>query len=291
MLDRDHWPHLNILDLQYIKPVTHQLHQVVQLISTLGKHYAPHCKDDSHTNMGWDIDQEWMIGIPLTEALNTQLAIHPVSMRLVFLQADQIIAETSFLHKTQQECLEWIIGVFQNQGISVQGLTIDIHYDLPDHPVANGGIYEMLPLRGYQGFSKLKTIGKMALTIVMDQFPEASSACIWPHHFDLGTYIPLVQSTTGEISKSITVGMAIADQYSSSPYLYLNPWTANNEYHSQPLPQISGPAFWHQKDFISAFLKVEDLLALPKKDQQIEVILRYFEEAMVGAHQILNISF
>ena len=290
MLDRDHWPQLDIIDLQYIKPVTHQLHQVVQLISALGKQYAPNCKDDSHTNMGWDIDQEWMIGISLSEAQHTQLAIHPVSMRLIFLQSDQIIAETSFLNKTQEECLKWIKSVFQNHGIPVQQLTIDIHYDLPDHPVANGGTYEMLPLRGYRGFSKLKSIGKMALTVVTNQFPQASSTCIWPHHFDLGTYIPLAQNEAGEVTKSITTGMAIADQYSSSPYLYLNPWDSNDHLHTTPFPTITGPAFWHQKDFISAFLKVEDLLSFPKKDQQIEVVLRYFDEALNGAHQLLNIS-
>lgn len=287
MLSKDHWPIISIEALPEIDLVSRQIHQLSQLIAALGKYFGEEKSDDSHTNLSWIASKNWLIGQPIDQFNGINLGIAPIEQTLFLISGKDRMMH-SFPGRNLTDSLEWVKEALKALGYEAEAYNLDMHYDIPGHPLKEGARAEMIAQEVYQGFCDLNTWSQLALSYLTNQFEQAHPIRIWPHHFDMATYIPLGKKEDDKISTSITAGVGIPDQYYACPYLYLNPWAADKLIAPDHLPATRGLGNWHTEDFISFVLPLTKLFDQPI-DQQIQAVQTYFDEAVNAAHQVLNI--
>ena len=283
------WPDYHFTSSEKLKEVTRQIHHAVQLLAMAGKALSKHQIDDSHTNLGWNPDEKSFESHFLIENEAFYLSLYVENISVAFNKNDREISRFSLLGKTQQDGINWVKENLEKIGIDKSTYHYNLHYDLPSHPIAQNGYYSNLGIEAYESFSSIRTIGHLVMNWVVDNFDQADPVCTWPHHFDIGTYIPLIKENN-EVQKSLTIGLAIPDQYCENYYFYVNHWSKQENLDYTNLPALPEYAFWNRKDFVGAILPITELVKLNEPQGQIDRCKKIISEAINASLQILDIN-
>ncbi len=253
------WHELVVPDIRSLEPVRDQLHNAVQFIAAAGKYIIESRPDDSHTSMSWDSDLSLFLSEPITSGSGFYIALSPASFELSILDKQKNIIESCSLDQKNREfILMWMKSSLGKLGINIDNLSLKLHYDIPDHPLAHGANFEKGAAKNFTIFSDLYANAAAALRAVRKSIPASSAVRCWPHHFDIATLITLDPEKDSGSARSIGIGMSPGDSSITQPYFYINPWPAPDK--SINLPEIKGPASWHTEGWVGVVLPISEII-------------------------------
>lgn len=289
MLSSDNWPQLAITEIYGLNRATEQVHRAVQFISMAGKFFLEHLPDESNTNMGWDMENRRLYGHTLPSG--HRLSVHPESLTLqVIGEQNSVVAQLPLEEKTWEDGVEWVKKTFQTFGVDTSAYRMDIHYDIPDHEIHHGASFQTTSEMNFNAFSTARDIGDQVMKAWASPFEYATDVRSWPHHFDIGSYIPLTKDEAGETVKSITIGLAIQDAYVDEYYFYITHWNRDGEVSYEHLPELPASGYWNRKHFTGAFLKLSDLIQGSDTNKQIDKINRFMRAGILASMELLGIN-
>ncbi len=221
-----HWQKLEAIDPRRFEPAEQQLHWAAQFIAMAGNSYLPSQPDDSHTNMGWEAGTARICGQLLREeGVQVQVGIDVPGFRLLVLEENgQELAAAGLHGRTREELRQWLEVQLSHLELPSVPLAYVSHYELPDHPLGHGAVFETPDPDLLEAWAAQRTNAQTLLRELAAEHPSASGVRIWPHHFDTGTYIPLMRDEDGSDTHILGAGLAVTDLVANQPYLYVFGW-------------------------------------------------------------------
>lgn len=281
-----YWPGINLNNTQNLNETTNQIHYAAQFLAAAGVAFVEHQADDSHTNIGWDKDRSQFMGHSFSKAdLHLALQIQHLELQLHDTN-HQVLAKMSLIDKTQADGINWIRETLNKQGLVVDDFSLNLHYEIPEHPLASGTKFSVSD-EDAAAFSAVRTIGDIILREHSKPYEHASSIRTWPHHFDHGSYIPIAFDEAGNVIKSFSIGLAIHDNVIPEHYFYITHWIkGRNADHSQ-LPKLPSNGYWNREQWTGAVLKISDIAKLNSSEQKA-AIDAFMQTGIEASLQLLN---
>jgi len=123
--------------------------------------------------------------------------------------------------KNRDEALEELRNSVNQIGLDGSLLKNIDHYTIDkDHPIQQGATFQKPDEEALRTWHSLYSNARFVMRHASKAFESADEIRIWPHHFDIGTYIPLNE----EGSKAIGMGLAIPDSVVNDFYFYIYGW-------------------------------------------------------------------
>jgi len=264
--------------LKGINKATEQIHVAAQFISMVGEFFTAKQADGSHANMGWLGIKEKFISNTFGPENQYVMELSPELMQLTILDIhDKHWHELNLKGVTQKEGVKWVRGIMKKHQLEgAKKYKIAPPYDLPAYAIFKDKKFKKSPKKAFVGFSKLRSWGEYFVNKHKMRFEFASPTRTWPHHFDHGSYVPLVKLKSGEVSKSISLGLAIHDGMIDEPYFYISAWQKGKELDLSKMKDLS-TGYWLNEGFKGAVLPVMDLVDELNFENRIDA---YFTEAI-----------
>ncbi|HDO26783.1 MAG TPA: hypothetical protein ENH02_01575 [Bacteroidetes bacterium] len=286
-MNKNNWKELTVNRFDDLVKASNTLHHAAQFIAYAGKHLISEEADDSHTSAMWVPEKNLLAGRPI-KSVSTELRIALHYPALVLMVTDTDLNELGTVEmngKTKQEVLTWLKNQLRELGVDVRALTDKIHFEIPPHDVENGGVYKLDQPDLFAELAGYRTNGHLVLTHFAEQFDTASPVLVWPHHFDEGSYIPLIFEN-GEATGSVSIGLAVADHYYNNPYFYVTAWKKEG-INYEDKPGSNSPGRWHTHEWTGQVLEGKSLAGL-NKDKQQEAAVDFMYQALNNATQLVG---
>ncbi len=193
------------------------IHQLCQTIAKVNRTYVPAKKDDSHTNLYFDATEIRIFG----RWFEVDGRKYIFSLRLSRLSYELlndrqlVVASISAAGKTIAEIESEMELIFKNLGVSTNGLTSTLHYEITVYDFIENTFSE-LDTNSLDQWIYYRGIANHVCSDLLGLAQINEEIRIWPHHFDTGIYI--------EPNDAIGVGFGLAmeDSMVGDPYFYLS---------------------------------------------------------------------
>jgi hypothetical protein len=205
----------------------------VQLVAAVGRSLVPPRPDDGHTSLQWA--DGLLVGESVTGPRPWRAGLHPSDLSLSVVRDSELVGHFALAGRTREEAFAWLTGVTRTLGIEAGRLKIDAPYKISDHPVGAGAPF---PSAGAPGFAELArwfADGDALVRAVAAAWPGAAPVRVWPHHFDVGSVLPLGTPQDAE-PPSIGIGLSPGDEGIAEPYLYATLWPVPDAHSLPALP-------------------------------------------------------
>jgi hypothetical protein len=263
------WQELSISDIAALIPVREQLHYAVQFIAAAGKYLTDPKPDDSHTSLSWHQNTSSFIGQDIENEKPYRFSLKPATLELGLCDAHlNPIKSIAIDQKSREDILDWMKISLSELSVNASTLRLEMHYDIPDHPIAHGNTFEYTNPEYFNFFSKVYSNADSLLTAIMNSIPESSIVLCWPHHFDIATLISLDADKDPEHARSIGIGLSPGDSEFEHPYFYISPWPYPDK--SVKLPDADGPGTWHTKSWTGRLLELPAILGNNAQQKIVE---------------------
>ncbi len=120
--------------------------------------------------------------------------------------------------------------------------------------------------------------GEALLRGVAEGWAGAAPVRVWPHHFDVGSVLPLGPAA-GESAPSIGIGLSPGDEGIDEPYLYVTPWPA-----PETLPELPAGGRWHREGWTGAVLTGSEIVAAGAGEPQVALATAF----LTGTVEVLR---
>ncbi|NND62454.1 MAG: hypothetical protein HKN48_04610 [Flavobacteriaceae bacterium] len=189
------------------------MHLASQYLATAGKCFLEKKDDDSHTNLGFDIDSMRLSTHPFNENGEILcLNYHRFSLEWMDDSGVEEFLLNEMPHAATIDWLKHISEVKLNKPY-----TYDLHYDLPYEIDANF-TFKLTSSDELKKLIDLRILAEKVLKAVVNEEKIDSTIRIWPHHFDTGAYGPLPENS----KISVGMGLAIPDSVCDDHYFYVS---------------------------------------------------------------------
>lgn len=285
---KDNWKVLSGASPASIEPAIELVHRGSQFISMVGKFYIENQPDDSHTNMEWLDDKQVLAGNWAGSPKgNFRFAIRPKDLTLVMHDQDmKVVDECALNGLTNSQILDWVKIHLIQFDVDADLMKLDLHYDIPHHPTDDGAVYTFENSDLFEEAAKWRANSDILLKHFAKDFETASTVRTWPHHFDHGTYIPMVFDDGGNAIRSFSLGYAIADSVIDEPYFYITQWSANKDIDYANLESLTY-GNWFPETLGGAALRISDVLKASDSETQIKMLSTYFEEGIAASLKLI----
>jgi hypothetical protein len=179
---------------------------------------------------------------------------------LALQRADIVEAQQDLDGISKAAALRWLDERLTEVGLKPASPVV-LPYELPSE-VADVDVFEITAqAAALASLAAWFDIGASTLAELDERhrrsIPGVGPIWVWPHHFDIASYIRL-DGSSAESAPGIGVGLSPGDESYDQPYFYVNPWPrpALND-----LPGAPAPGHWHTTGFIGAVATARELLA------------------------------
>ena len=281
------WIRLMYKNPSELKSASEVLYHAAQYISMAGRFFIPTKEDDSHTNADWIASKNWVLGNCINRPYGKiHVALdYPLLVLIVCDDKLSPIAEIDLNGKNRLEVFNWLNNQLWKLGIEVDEFEPELHYQLIDHPLMHGSNFEMKRPKDFLELANYRSNGHALLQQVTANYEDKSDVRIWPHHFDDGVIVNLERDHESVVSL-LSMGLAMPDKYYDQPYFYVNAWK-NSGVDYTKLPPIKGRGQWHEDEWHGQVLLAEDIAKENDHEDQKQISLAFFEEAMKNAISLL----
>ena len=241
-----------------------QMHLAAQYLAAAGISFLEKKDDDSHTNLGFNIEDSTLESHVLSEN-GDQLCL---SYNDFSLQWKSKTGTVSFDldGATHQDVLSWLADT--SKAHLGKEYTYNLHYDLP-YSIDNSYVFQFNSIEELQELVHLRTMAQLSLEKINNDFNKKADIRIWPHHFDTGIYSQLLNNDI-----YLGLGLAIPDSLSDYHYLYISGYKENsaiNPSHFSPLENGE----WKSDGFKGAILSALNVTEADAIDFFKEAINQY----------------
>jgi len=252
------------------------LHHAAQFVSMVSNSYLPHLADDSQNSLRWNSDLETLEGNWI-ESPKFRMSFDTKKFRLI-MQTGKRSHQVPLEGNTKAEILSDLRTLLHAYGVNAEALRPIAQFVIPGHPVEEGGVFEKPTDEALQEWANWRTNAQAVLEPIRDQFQWASDVSVWPHHFDTGLYVPLLRNEDGKDTKSIGLGLAIADSDIPEPYFYINHWSQTPiafgaEHPSMPI------GYWHDESWKGFVLPASDIISQSFGSQE-NIVKHFFQDGV-----------
>ena len=273
-----------------VNSATDQIHVAAQLLAKAGAAFVSHKSDDSHTNLGWDVQNGLFYTHSLLADKDLHLCLDPANLRLFLLENQEEQQSFFELHQQGQAAAEtWIKSQALQFGLSPAAYRDELHYELPPYGDFAGKQFLATPPEGFRAFSRLRSWGELLLQELAQAFVHASEVRTWPHHFDHGTYIPLAFDNEGQACKSIGLGLAIHDHTLNEHYFYINHWNRDAKPDYNNLPALPCGR-WNKMGWVGPLLPCSEIIGMEDQKRGLKAVLDFFAAGIDASLKIIDHS-
>jgi hypothetical protein len=248
------WESLGNLPPRELAQARVLLHHAAQLVAAVGRSLVPRQPDDGHTSFAWDAGA--FVGQEVPGSPPWRAALRPSDLSLAVAAHGAEAEHLALAGRTRDEAVAWLAAAARARGTPADGLMLAAPYALPEHPVASGAAFPSGEVGSLAELGRWFADGDALLRAVASAWPGAAPVRVWPHHFDIGSVLPL-GGESGEQAPSIGVGLSPGDEGIAEPYLYVTLWPA--------LPAEALPALpagrWHREGWLGALLSGSEIVA------------------------------
>lgn len=276
------WKHIAKPSTISLNAAIVQMHHASQFLARFSHAYLERKPDDSHNNFDWD--GQALIGRALeSPAFQIKLDLQAFEL-IVQHEGEESTIKLPGLDRFKIEAQLKLL--LKQTGLDEEDYREITHFTVPRDPLDDGEIYELPDKESTAVWSHCLSNAKGVLKEMASHFDWASDTRVWPHHFDMGTYITVTRDGDGNDTQSIGIGLAIADAYWNEPYFYINHWSKNPITYGE-MKAITGRGRWNKKDWTGLILPLSDITD-DKKDRQYEITRQFFEEGINITLQLLE---
>lgn len=224
------------------------MHLAAQYLAAANINFVTKEADDSHTNLGFNIDRQRLETHALSPA-GDQLALNYMEFSLEWLSQNEV---TSFplegkTHLQALEFLKQMTLTFLNKTYAYA-----FHYDLP-YAIDSTYRFHISETSALKELARLRTLTQKSLEHILEENNLEASIRVWPHHFDTGIYTAL----TGTSDVMIGLGFAVPDTVSDGHYFYASGYKNGDQIDTSTfLPLSAGE--WISDSFKGGILSTEN---------------------------------
>ena len=269
MID-DSWKALSPERASALTDARLQVHHAAQLVTAFGISYLTPTHDDSHTNLAWVAE----LGALASRSLNGVR----LTLRVRDLTFEVGGRSLPARGRDVAAVADWIRGALSAQGVDASRYSLDRHYEIPSHPVADGAAFDASEA-DLEQLSRWFADGALLLERLRARDSRASEVRCWPHHFDIATLI-----TVGD-ERTVGVGLEPGDESYDEPYLYVNMSPRPRARAVSAVP-LAGEGSWHTEGWIGAVLPGSRLR--PDAEAQEAQATAFIESAVAAALALLG---
>ncbi len=270
------------IDGRNLIPTIQALHQASQFAAMVSNSYLPKLSDDSQNSFHWTAE---------TGCLEGRWLKNPTMRMLIDVRNFEIIIDNYLsmeIISLDGWTKEQIIGNLQDELKKIQlnpSLLKPVEqFTIPAHPVDKGLPFSKPSMEFLTEWSNYLNVTQLVLGEIQSRFKRASAISVWPHHFDMGLYLPIAKDEAGKDTQSIGLGLAIADAYVPEPYFYVNHWGKESIKYPKHLPQTRY-GYWNTKDWKGLVLTSSAILV---KEDQVALVKAFFNEGINASLQVLK---
>ena len=239
-----------------------QVHLATQYLAMAGKSFLDTKPDDSHTNVGFFIEDHTLRTWPLNSS-GSYLAFDFKNFSLKWVKGHS--TERLFLNTcTHQEVLKWLEKTSTAFGLRT-AYNYDLHYDLP-YTLSDDFKFKLQDKEELNQLLLLRILAQHVLKSFLTSEKMESDIRIWPHHFDTGAFVVLNHNT----EKSVGMGMAIPDSVIDQHYFYLSGYNGHEALDTSNFSSLT-KGEWKSNGFKGATLKASNTTK--------EEAVQFFKEA------------
>ena len=234
-------------------------HCAVQPLSLAERANLAAVPDDSHSNLGWDLERAMFTTHPLGDG-GHRVCLSPAPLTLYFLTGEEVTQELPLIGVGLSEAEQWLDARLEQVGLRPTSAA-RVPYELPEEVARitklEGDEKALKHLAEWYALAG-ECLEEFAANLPRERTPGPSPVRCWPHHFDIATYVGLAEGDP-ETAKGIGVGLSPGDESYDQPYFYVNPWP-----HLDPssLPEPVEPGHWHTEGFVGLIATGREILTL-----------------------------
>ena len=212
-------------DTRELTEAWRQAHFAAQVAAEVGKSWALEKPDDSQSSFSWVRTRDWrgLEGMPTPGTTPCHARLRFETLELSVDDARGRTAATlSLSGLTLDQAMDWVSSACLRV-LGPRRQPSRPAPDLPDHPVAHGEPFHVLP-NGLRILADLYDGTARMLAKLVGEVRAFEEPRCWPHHFDLASLAVFDTDDGGAVIKSIGVGITPPDSVESSGYWYVSPW-------------------------------------------------------------------
>jgi hypothetical protein len=248
------------------------LHHAAQLVAAVGRSLVPPRPDDGHTSLEWLGEEQALGGEPVPGPRSWRAALRADELVLAVLD-DTGARALPLAGRTRAEASAWLER--EAKAAEPSGpLRFEAPYTIPASPVGEGAVFPAGKDAARSELVRWFANADRLLRTVSGAWPGGAPVRVWPHHFDVGSVLPLGGGAREE-TPTIGIGMSPGDEGIAEPYFYATVW---------PQPLGRRPALpvgrWHTEGWTGALLTASDVVAAGDGAAQSGLAARFLSEAV-----------
>ena len=228
--------------------MTSQLHIAAQYLAAAGISFLKKREDDSHTNLGFSVEEGSLSSRGLNKAQET-LSISYKNFTLDWNTFDY--SESLELHgKTHKQVLKWIDELTTPTYLEGK-YHYKLHYELP-YKITDDYVFKLEDEARLRQLLGYRTLAQHTLERFLKERQLSAEVRVWPHHFDTGAYAALGDHS----GKAVGIGMAIPDTIVDDYYFYISMYQGHEAVDVSAFAELS-VGKWVSKGFSGAVLPID----------------------------------
>jgi hypothetical protein len=203
-------------------------------------------------------------------------ALRPEDLSLAVRADGDEVGRLPLEGRSRAMAFDWLVGAARDLSGAGATPTTDAPYVMPSHPILSGAPFA-IPFDGSLAeLTRWFADADALLRSVASEWPAATPVRVWPHHFDIGSVLPL-EGGHGHDDASIGLGLSPGDDGIPEPYLYVTPWPPPP---AESLPELAEGGLWHVEGWTGAVLTGTEVVAAGGAGAQAALADRFLRGAV-----------
>lgn len=289
MIIKDNWQTLAHTETTELNKASTQLHHAAQFVALFGNSLLPKAADDSQSSMVWLPKLKALAGqeINLKRRIRMALLYETFELQLIN-ENEEALGVFPLSGQTKGTALSFVRTQARSFGKKADDIQPITHFNLPKHGLDEGGPFHMTDPGHFQELARYRHNAQLALTEIAKEYEYATEVATWPHHFDTGSVIPVKFDDQSNLTKTVGIGLAPADNIAGEFYFYVNHWQQEGKADYNTLPSLPEGAEWHTEDWKGAILKMSEVVKKKQAEEQSELVESFLRSAVEASFGILN---
>jgi hypothetical protein len=226
------------------------MYLAAQYLSAAAISFLEKKDDDSHTNLGFSVEDGSLYSRPLNDnGDNLSLNYKNFSLEWNTLEESSALSLNGTTHA---EVLDWLARKTSKSGFSsVYNYTF--HYDLP-YKIDQDFIFRYESSKRLKELLEIRILTERVLHSFLEEHQLSSEIRVWPHHFDTGGFVRLDDGS----GKSVGFGLAVPDSVCTEHYFYMSGYIGHNFINTAEFEPLSR-GIWKVEDYKAAVLGVSEV--------------------------------
>ena len=255
-----------------------QQHHAAQFIALVGRHLIPRQADDSNTNMQYIFDGDLLLGNALPNGM--RVALRLTDLEISILDKENIAKKVIALEgKTRKEVFDELKQTLSDSGIDVSGFKNELHYEIPSHQLDMGAVFSVRNKYHLVENTLYRHNAEIVIRKIANAYDHSEPVRVWPHHFDTGSFIPVLRNKKDELTQSIGIGWAMPDGMVNEPYYYLSFWSEKPDGDLKTMPALTAGQ-WMIPNWNGAVLKQSEILQQDSAEKQSELVESFYRKGI-----------